>query len=281
MTQRRRLDLEMVRRRLVPTRAKAQILIAARRVRVSGAVAVKPSRLVAPVEALHVVGGPPRYVSRGGLKLEAALSGFEIDPSGVRAIDVGSSTGGFTDCLLQHGAVEVVAVDVGRCQLHERLRADRRVAAHEQTDVRNVVLDAIGGPAVLVTADLSFISLRLVACDLRRLTIADLVLLVKPQFEAGRVEAARGRGVIRDPDVWNNALLGAADAMRDAGAGIRAVMKSPIAGAAGNVEFFMHVDVRPGAVGLQESGLIESVCRTVREAADAANASGMTGIGRR
>ena len=289
MRQRRRLDLEMVRRCLAPTRSQAQALIAAGRVRVSGAVAAKPSRLVAPAEALHVVGTPPRYVSRGGLKLEAALAGFGIDPSGMRAIDVGSSTGGFTDCLLQHGAIEVVAVDVGRCQLHERLRADRRVVSYERTDVRAVDLDAIGGPAALVTADLSFISLRRVAADLYRLATAEFVLLVKPQFEAGRAEADRGRGVISDPGVWQSALLGAAAAMSDVGVEIRAVMVSPVVGAAGNVEFFMHADVRSDVGGLQEDGLSESVGLAVCEASGmvgggsgvVGGGSDMVGIGRR
>ena len=249
---RRRLDTEMVRRGLAVSRSEAQRLIEGRRVTVGGAPAVKASRLVDPGEPVVVAADPPRYVSRGGRKLEAALAGFGISAAGCRAIDVGASTGGFTDCLLQHGATEVVAIDVGRNQLHERLRADPRVASLERTDVRGVTTDAIGGPAEIVVADVSFISLRLVAADLCRLATADIVLLVKPQFEAGRAEADRGRGVIRDPEVWRRALLEVCRAVVGAGAAIMGVMVSPLTGAEGNVEFLLHADARRDAQGLAE-----------------------------
>lgn len=240
----------MVRRRLAPSRAAAQRLIAGGRVRVGGAVAAKPARLVAPGEAVAVAAEGPRYVSRGGLKLEAALAGFGIDPAGRRAIDVGASTGGFTDCLLRHGAAEVATIDVGRNQLHERLRADPRVVWTERADVRAVDAAAVGGPADLVVADLSFISLRKVAADLFRLASGDLVALVKPQFEAGRAEADRGRGVIKDPGVRRRAVLDVCDGLEAAGAAIMGIMASPVTGAEGNAEFFVHADVRPGAAGL-------------------------------
>ena len=240
----------MVRRGLAPSRAAAQSLIAGGRVRVGGAAAAKPARLVDPGEAVVVTADGPRYVSRGGLKLEAALAGFGIDPTGRRAIDAGASTGGFTDCLLRHGAAEVVAIDVGRNQLHERLRADARVVSRERTNVRAVDVAAIGGAADLVVADLSFISLRTVAAALRGLASGDLVALVKPQFEAGRAEADRGRGVIKDPAVRRRAVLGACDALEAAGAAIMGVMASPLTGADGNAEFLVHADVRPGAAGL-------------------------------
>ena len=249
---RRRLDTEMVRRGLAGSRSEAQRLIEEQRVTVGGSPAAKPSRLVDPGEPVVVKGDPPRYVSRGGHKLEAALSGFGISVAGCRAIDVGASTGGFTDCLLQHGAARVAAIDVGRNQLHERLRADPRVASFERTDVRGVAVDAIGEPAPLVVADVSFISLRLVVADLCRLATADIVVLVKPQFEAGRAEADRGRGVIRDPEVWRRALLGVCRAVVGAGAAIMGVMVSPLTGAEGNVEFLVHADVRAGARGLAE-----------------------------
>ena len=239
----------MVRRGLAASRAGAQRLIDDRRVTVGGSVADKPSRLVDPAEAVVLSGDPPRYVSRGGLKLEAALSAFGIDPSGLRTIDAGASTGGFTDCLLQYGAASVAAIDVGHNQLHERLRADGRVASFERTDVRAADLAVIGGPAPLVVADLSFISLGLVAADLRRLATADIVALVKPQFEAGKAEADRGRGVIRDLEVWRRALLAVCGAIVGAGGAIMGVMVSPITGARGNVEFLLHADVRPGAAG--------------------------------
>ena len=219
---------------------------------VGGAPAVKAARLVHPGEAVTVAGDPRRYVSRGGHKLEAALAGFGISAAGRRTIDVGASTGGFTDCLLQHGAAAVVAIDVGRNQLHERLRADARVTSFERTDVRRVDLAAIGGPAPVVVADLSFISLRLVAADLRRLAAGDIVALVKPQFEAGRAEADRGRGVIRDSAVWRRALLDSCGAIAGAGAAIMGVMVSPVTGAEGNVEFLLHADVRCGADGLAD-----------------------------
>ena len=263
---RRRLDVELVRRRLADSRSEAKGLVASGLVRVSGAVAAKPSRLVDPAEALLVASGRPRYASRGGLKLEAALSGFGIDPTGRRAIDVGSSTGGFTDCLLQHGAAEVVAVDVGRNQLHERLRADPRVASLERTDVRAVNAAAIGGPADLVVADVSFISVRRIAADLRRLCSAELVVLIKPQFEAGKLEADRARGVIRDPDVRLRALTDAAAALRGAGMSIMGVMASPVLGAAGNAEFPLHADVRRGAAGLGDRALDRSARQAVAQA---------------
>ena len=255
----------MVRRRLAPSRAAAQSLIAEGRVRVGGAAAAKPARLVDPGEAVVVAGDGPRYVSRGGLKLEAALAGFGIDPTGRRAIDVGASTGGFTDCLLRHGATEVAAIDVGRNQLHERLRADPRVVSRERTDVRAVDAAVVGGPADLVVADLSFISLRTVAAALRGLASGDLVALVKPQFEAGRAEADRGRGVIKDPAVRRRAVLGACDALEAAGAAIMGVMASPLTGADGNVEFLVHADVRPGAAGLNleaRAGLVAELTKS-------------------
>ncbi len=254
----------MVRRGLTGSRSEARRLIEDGRVTVRGAPAAKASRLVDPAEPVEVAAHPPRYVSRGGHKLEAALAGFGIAAVGCRAVDVGASTGGFTDCLLQHGAAAVVAVDVGRNQLHERLRADPRVTSLERTDVRAVSTDAVGGPAEIVVADLSFISLRLVAADLCRLAGAELMMLVKPQFEAGRAEADRGRGVIRDPEVWRRAVLGAGRAVVGAGAAIMGVMVSPLTGAEGNVEFLLHADVRPGAVGV--SDLAASVDQAVADA---------------
>ena len=266
---RRRLDTEMVRRGMAASRGEAQRLIESRRVTVGGAPAVKAARLVHAGEAVEVAGDPPRYVSRGGHKLEAALDAFGISVAGLRAIDVGASTGGFTDCLLQQGAAAVVAIDVGRNQLHERLRADRRVTSFERTDVRDVEVAAVGGPAPLVVADVSFISLRLITADLLRLATADLVVLVKPQFEAGRVEAGRGRGVIRDPDVWRRTLIEVCGAVVGAGAAIMGVMVSPLTGAEGNVEFLLHARVGPGADGRAD----------FREAVDAAVAQASEGRG--
>jgi len=215
-------------------------------VTVDGAPALKPSRLVAPHEAVLVL-ERPRFVSRGGDKLDGALARFGLDPTGARALDVGASTGGFTDCLLQRGASQVVAVDVGHDQLHERLRADPRVDSRERLNVRELRAGDLGDPFALVVADLSFISLRTVLDNLVDLAApgADLVLLVKPQFEAGRREASRGRGVIREPAVWRKVLDEVVDALGERGAAIMDAMVSPITGSGGNVEFLVHARTAP------------------------------------
>ena len=236
-----------MRRGLAPSRERAQADIAAGRVLVAGSVAAKASRLVDPGEALELVGPPPRFVGRGGEKLDAALDRFGIVVEGTRALDAGASTGGFTDCLLQRGAAHVVAVDVGYGQLHERLRAEPRVTNLERTNIREVGPDDVGGPVALVVADLSFISLRTVVPALVALTTSDLVLLVKPQFEAGREEAAKGRGVIRDPEVWRRVLGEVRSAVEAQGAAMMGAMPSPITGAEGNVEFLVHC--RRGGTG--------------------------------
>ncbi len=224
------------------SRQQARESIDAGRVTVDGAPALKPSRLVAPHEPVVVAGDPPRFVSRAGEKLAAALDRFGVDPAGLRALDAGASTGGFTDCLLQRGAVRVVAVDVGYGQIHERLRADPRVEVHERLNVRELGADDLGAPFALVVADLSFISLRTVLPNLvaQAAPGADLVALVKPQFEAGRQDASRGRGVIRDPAVWRRVLDDVVYALEGLGAAIMGAMVSPITGAEGNVEFLLH-----------------------------------------
>ena len=243
MSQRRRLDQEMVRLGLVESRSVAQAVIADGRVTVDGAPASKAARLVDPAQAVVVAGPPSRFVSRGGLKLDAALEHFGLEVDGLRAIDVGSSTGGFTDCLLANGVESVVAIDVGRGQLHESLRADPRVDARERTNIRSVDPAAVGAPFELLVADLSFISLRIVMADLFALVSDDtpMVLLVKPQFEAGKPEVDRGSGVIRDPEVWERVLTEVERSICGHGAAIMEGMVSPITGADGNVEFFVHV----------------------------------------
>lgn len=218
----------------------------------SGVLADKPARLVAAGEPIEIVGPRPRFVGRGGEKLAAALERFELDVHGARCLDAGSSTGGFTDALLQAGASSVIAVDVGRNQLHERLRGDGRVVVREQTDIRSVDLDADGGPVDVVVADLSFISVSRVARSLVGLLDAagDLVVLVKPQFEAGRAEVSRGKGVVRDPDVWAECVTACLSALREAGAAIMEAMVSPLRGADGNVEFLVHA--RPSTGGAED-----------------------------
>jgi 23S rRNA (cytidine1920-2'-O)/16S rRNA (cytidine1409-2'-O)-methyltransferase len=238
---RRRLDAELVRRGLVGSRQGAVEAISGGRVLVAGAPARTPARQVADDEPIRVVGPPPRFVSRGGDKLAGALDRLGVDVRGARALDAGASTGGFTDCLLQRGAEHVVAVDVGRGQLAWSLRTDPRVTVLERVNVRHLEPGTIGGPVTRGTADLSFISLTVCAPALARCTTADadLVLLVKPQFEAGPQRVGRG-GIVRDAAV-HRAVLGE---VRDglAGSGLVPVGVTPSSprGADGNVEFFFH-----------------------------------------
>jgi 23S rRNA (cytidine1920-2'-O)/16S rRNA (cytidine1409-2'-O)-methyltransferase len=248
MSARRRLDAELLRRELVPSRSVAQQLIEADRILVNGAVAGKASRQVAPGDAIVVDGPPARFVGRGAEKLEHALEEFGVDVAGLRVLDAGASTGGFTDCVLQRGAREVVAVDVGHGQLHERLRADDRVVNLERQNVRAIDLAVVGGPVDGVVGDLSFISLRLVIAPMVAVCQpgAFMVLLVKPQFEAGRIEVSRGRGIISDTAIHERVRGEVAAALADVGCEIRAWTTSPITGADGNVEFLVHAVVPEG-----------------------------------
>lgn len=242
MTTRRRLDIELVRRGLVASRAEARGLIDDGRVLVAGAPAAKSARLVAADEPVIVQGPPARFVSRGGDKLDHALERFGIDVRGRRALDVGASTGGFTDCLLQRGAAHVVALDVGHGQLHERLRSDPRVTNLERTNVRHIDATTIGGPVDLVVGDVSFISLTMVVQPVAAVCQpeSDMVLLVKPQFEAGRREVSRGRGIITDPAVWERVRVEVAASLVAAGCVVHGWCDSPITGASGNHEFLVH-----------------------------------------
>ncbi len=208
----------------------------------NGAVADKPARLVAPGDAVIVSGPPPRFVGRGGEKLDAALAAFGIDVAGQRALDVGASTGGFTDCLLQRGAAEVVALDVGHGQLHPRIRSDPRVLVLERTNVRDVTPATIGGMVRVVVVDVSFISLTVIIPVLVTLCQpgSPMVLLVKPQFEAGRAEVSRGRGVITDPAIHDRVQAAVAAALVTAGCDVLAWMDSPILGGEGNRELLVH-----------------------------------------
>jgi 23S rRNA (cytidine1920-2'-O)/16S rRNA (cytidine1409-2'-O)-methyltransferase len=238
---RRRLDVELVRRGLVTSRTRAAEAVEEGRVTVGGAPTRSVARQVDEHEPIVLTGEPPRFVSRGGEKLDAALDRFAVEVEGLRALDAGASTGGFTDCLLQRGAAAVVAVDVGRGQLDWSLRQDARVMLLERPNLRTLALPAIGEPCALAVADLSFISLTLVAPALAELTTPDahLVMLVKPQFEAGRARVSRG-GVVRDPLVHREVLDDVTRGLADAGIGVVAAMPSPLRGAAGNVEFLFH-----------------------------------------
>jgi 23S rRNA (cytidine1920-2'-O)/16S rRNA (cytidine1409-2'-O)-methyltransferase len=266
---RRRLDAELVRRNLFESREQAQTAIEQHRVLVGGSVAEKPSRQVGPAEPITLTGNAPRFVSRGGEKLEEALKQFSILVDGLVVFDAGASTGGFTDCLLQRGAAAVVAVDVGYGQLHERIRADSRVEVHERINLRTVDVEKtfLGRRFHLVVGDLSFISLRSLASNLRALCVdgANLVLLVKPQFEAGREEVSRGRGVIRDPEIWQRTLTDVESSFRSLNATMMDVMPSPITGADGNVEFLMWL--RAGSKVVVEGADVSSaIDRVVRQA---------------
>ena len=237
---RRRLDAELVRRKLVASRAAAQEAIASGEVEVNGLIASKAASQVDEGVSIRFVGEPARFVSRGGLKLEAALDTFAIDVAGRRALDVGASTGGFTDCLLQRGAALVVAVDVGYGQLDWRIRNDPRVEVHERLNARHMTGAALGAPFDVVVADLSFISLATVATALAVVggDEADWLLLVKPQFEAGRDQVGKG-GIVRDVAVRAETLRKVIRAFDGVGLGARGVTDSPIAGAKGNREFLL------------------------------------------
>lgn len=254
---RQRLDVDLVRRGMAGSREQAQSAIESGKVLVSGSVALRASRLVAPGEPVQLLGPPRRFVGRGGEKLDAALDGFGVDVRGAVALDAGASTGGFTDCLLRRGAALVAAVDVGHGQLDQRLREDPRVVVLEHTNIRHLLPEtlaaAVGSgrlPVGVVTADLSFISLTAAVPVLAGPLVVgggDLVLLVKPQFEVGRAEASRGKGVVRDPARWLEALRAVASALEAAGAAIIGAMRSPITGASGNVEFFVHAAAHAAA----------------------------------
>jgi 23S rRNA (cytidine1920-2'-O)/16S rRNA (cytidine1409-2'-O)-methyltransferase len=234
----------MVRRGLATNRAEAGLAIRSGKVTVSGRLAAKAGTLVLPEEPIVVSAPARRFVSRAGEKLEAALIGFGIEVAGRFALDAGASTGGFTDCLLSRGAAHVVAVDVGYGQLDFRLREDPRVTVLERTNVRDLEPGDLPYLPDLVTADLSFISLSLVLPALVRCSAPEstFVLLVKPQFEAGRGQAPGG--VVHDPAVWRSTLESVATASTERGLSVLGFMASPMRGPAGNVEFLMSA-VRP------------------------------------
>ncbi len=230
-----RLDLLLVARGLTESRSLAQRLIRAGEVLVEGQLFDKPGMRV-DVNAEIVLRARPRYVSRGGEKLAAALARFPVQVAGRVAADVGASTGGFTDCLLQHGAARVYAIDVGYGQLAWSLRQDPRVVVMERTNAR--YLESLPEPVHLIVSDVSFISLRLIyATAVHWLKPrGDVVSLIKPQFEAGRRDVGKG-GVVRDPAVHRRVLHEVVEAMAALGLGLRGLMRSPLRGPAGNVEF--------------------------------------------
>ena len=238
-----RLDLLLVERALVESRERGQALIIAGKVRVDGQRADKPGRLV-PAAATIEIEEPSPYVSRGGRKLEAALAHFAVDVRGRVCMDVGASTGGFVDCLLQHGAARVHAVDTGAGQIDWRLRSDRRVVLHERCNARHLTFSAIGEQVSLIACDVSFISMTLLIPALAPLLQedGDWIVLIKPQFEVGREQVGKG-GIVRDPALHQLAQLKVVGALESAGFS-GGLMPSPILGAEGNREFLLHAKRR-------------------------------------
>lgn len=259
MMERERLDVLLVARGLAESRSLAQRLIGAGEVLVDGRVVDKPGAQV-PMTATLTLAARPRFVSRGGEKLDAALERFAIPVAGRVAADIGASTGGFTDCLLQRGALRVYALDVGYGQLAWALRQDPRVVALERTNARYVT--ALPERVDLIVSDVSFISVRLIyPMAVRWLREGgEIVSLIKPQFEAGRAQVGKG-GVVRDPAVHRQVLVEVCAALAELGLGLRGLMVSPLLGPAGNLEFLGWW--QPGVAGDDVPAWIE---RALQEA---------------
>ena len=245
-----RLDILLVERGLAESRAKAQALIMAGQVRVNGQTAFKAATAIEPDSTLTIDSGP-RFVSRGGEKLDAALEAFRVDVKSLTCADVGASTGGFTDCLLQRGAAKVYAIDVGKEILHWKLRNDPRVVLLEGTNARFV--ESLPEPISFVTIDASFISLKILLPVAKKWLAPSLpsplpmgercrgevIALIKPQFEAGKKDVARGDGVIRDSQIHRQVLLDVLTFAQGEGLGVCGLIKSPLLGPKGNTEFLV------------------------------------------
>ncbi|MEU5880446.1 TlyA family RNA methyltransferase [Spirillospora sp. NPDC047279] len=262
---RRRLDAELVRRKLARSREHAGQLIADGRVKVGGQTAGKAATQVETGAAIVVDTGDagPEYVSRGGHKLAGALEAFaDLRPEGRVCLDAGASTGGFTDVLLRAGAARVYAVDVGYGQIAWSLRTDERVTVLERVNVRDLTPEQLGQPEAaapdLVVGDLSFISLKLVLGPVKACAApgADYALMVKPQFEVGKERVGAG-GVVRDPELRAEAVRDVAAHARTLGLGVRGVTASPLPGPSGNVEYFLWL--RADAPPLDEAGLKKAI----------------------
>ena len=243
-----RLDAELVRRGLAQSRAEAKLAIEEGLVNVNGVAASRPTTLVAPDTPVTLIRDVRRFVSRGGDKLDGALTRMDVAVEGRRWLDAGASTGGFTDCLLQRGATAVIAVDVGYGQLDWQLRNDERVTVMERVNVRELRPEQLPWVPDGVVADLSFISLRTVLPALVGAAGpgADLIVMVKPQFEVGRANVGKG-GVVRDPGLWEMAVSSVVETANELGLGLVGATASDVPGPAGNREFFAWF--RPGAEG--------------------------------
>lgn len=233
----------LVRKGLVESREKARALIMAGAVQVDGVRMDKPGHTVPVAAEITLQSSSPPYVSRGGLKLAEALLRFSLDVQGRTILDVGASTGGFTDCLLQNGAARVVAVDVGHGQFHWSLRNDPRVRLMERTNIRHLAHDALGEPIHGAVIDVSFISLKIVVPVVGRMLEpgAFMVTLVKPQFEVGRSQVGKG-GVVRDPQLHEQVLETLTERFQAEGWAVRERIDSPILGPKGNREFLLHLE---------------------------------------
>jgi 23S rRNA (cytidine1920-2'-O)/16S rRNA (cytidine1409-2'-O)-methyltransferase len=236
-----RLDCLLVDRGLVESREKAQAMILAGHVLVDEHKLEKCGATVSENAAVRLLEKPAKYVSRGGLKIEGALEHFRIDPDGKICLDVGASTGGFTDCLLQKGAAKIFAVDVGTNQLDWRLRSDPRVVSLEKTNARHLEFSAIGERVELATMDVSFISATLILPMLQPLLEprSDVLVLVKPQFEVGREQVGKG-GIVRDARLHQEAVARVSRCLLELGFGGLASVESFPPGASGNLEYFLH-----------------------------------------
>ena len=270
-----RLDVLLVERGLAESRAKAQAMIMAGQVRVADQVTLKPATAISTDSVLTVDSGP-RFVSRGGEKLDAALEAFGINVNGLVCADVGASTGGFTDCLLQRGALKVYAMDVGKGILHWKLRKNPRVVVMEQTNARFV--ESLPEQIALATVDASFISLKILLPVVKRWfgffpTLddtreegrkkeerGDIIALIKPQFEAGRKDVSRGDGVIRDPEIHRQVLLDVLGFAQGGDFAIRALIKSPLLGPKGNIEFLVWLSLASMGIGDEDlNPIVEQV----------------------
>lgn len=242
MTSKKRLDILMVDNGLTESRQRAQALIMAGKVTVNHQLVDKPGRQVAPDDTILITGNDIPFVSRGGLKLEKALQEFNVDVAGWKCMDVGASTGGFTDCLLQRGAAHVYAVDVGYGQLAWKLRSDPKVTVIERTNIRHLKANALPSPVDLATIDASFISLKIVVPAVLKFLKpgGSIIALIKPQFEVGKDKVGKG-GVVRDPEQHREVIQNLSDYFNSIGLDIRALTASPIKGPKGNLEFLVHV----------------------------------------
>jgi 23S rRNA (cytidine1920-2'-O)/16S rRNA (cytidine1409-2'-O)-methyltransferase len=239
-----RLDQLLLARGLAPSRSRAQALVLSGAVFVGGARVDKAGAAVAADADIQVRGADHPFVSRGGVKLAGALDAFAMNVSGIRCLDVGAATGGFTDCLLQRGAAQVIAVDVGYGQLSQRLRSDPRVVVMERTNARSLSEATIGGAVDLTVVDASFIGLAKLLPAIARCTRSggQLLALVKPQFEVGREQATRGKGVVRDESVRKSVVAGVVEAIRAAGFAFLGQADSVLQGPKGNREVFVRAD---------------------------------------